>query len=119
MFHHQRNEFVIGKLFPAEPEFAIHGLTATQQVAGPDAHLADEVAEFLLTERFDVVVDLFKRDTTFAEEAIHLAAFRARGFFVNRDRRMFHLRMLSERSGTWQYTASRKSGRQRPRVRRL
>ena len=85
MFDHQRNDLVVAEVLLAQPELAIDRLARAQKLARLDAHLLNQLSQFLLTERLEVIIDLAEIDTAFSEKPIHLATLRAGWFFVNCD----------------------------------
>ena len=85
MFDHESNQLVVAEVSVRQAEFFVNRLTLAQQIAWLQLQLTNEFSELLLTQRLDVVIHLFKRNTTLPEQFVEFATFRSSGFFVNGD----------------------------------
>ena len=85
VFDHVGDEFVVGEVGAGEVEFAVDGLGRAQEVAGPEAGLANQLAQLRLRERRGVVVDLLVFDAALTEQPGQLAALASSRLFVDGD----------------------------------
>lgn len=85
MLRHQRSDLSVGQVLLPKFELAINRFASTQKFARLDAHLLEQLAQFPLAQRLDVVVDLFEIDATLTEQLVQLATLGSSGFFVNCD----------------------------------
>ena len=83
MFDHQGNQLIVRVLALAESEFTIDGFACAQQLAWANLHLPQKRFELFLVERFDVVVDFFKRDAALTEQLVNLSTLRSGRLLVN------------------------------------
>ena len=85
MFDHQCDDLVVAEIFLSDLQFAIDRFAGAQQLARFDAHLLDQIAQFLFAQRLDVVIDFFEIDAALTEQLVQLATLASSRFFVNCD----------------------------------
>jgi len=85
MLDHQRDDLVIAEILLTKFQFTINRFTRPQKLARLDAHLFEQLAQFLFAQRLDVVVNFFEVDATLTEQLVQLATLRSSRFFVNGD----------------------------------
>jgi len=83
MFHHQRDEFIVAEIFPAETKLTRDGLTRSQNLSRPEAHFPEQLAELLFAERLEIIIDLFEVNATLTEQLVQFATLGSSGLFVN------------------------------------
>ena len=99
MLDHQRDDFIITQFLFAKFELAIDRFTRAQKLARIEAHLFEQLAQFLFAQRLDVVVNFFEIDATLTEQLVQLATLGSSGFFVNSDS-VGHRSVVSTGSGS-------------------
>jgi hypothetical protein len=85
MLDHQRDDLVVAQFALAKIEFAINRFARAQKLARLDAHLFEQLAQFLFAQRLEVIVNLFEIGATLTEQLVQLATLRSSRFFVNGD----------------------------------
>jgi hypothetical protein len=85
MLDHQRDDFIIAEIPLTKVEVAIDRFAGAEKLARIEAHLFEQLAEFLFAQRLDVVVNFFEIDATLTEQLVQLTTLRSSGFFVNSD----------------------------------
>ena len=95
MLDHQRDDFVVAEIFLSNLQFAIDRFAAAQKLARVDTHLLDQIAQLLLVQRLNVVIDLSVIDAALTEQLVQLATFASSGFFVNCDHKNLSLVLRS------------------------
>jgi hypothetical protein len=83
MLDHKRNNLVIAQLFFRQTEVAVDRFTRAQQLAGLDPHFLNQVAQLLLAQRLEVVINLIEVNTALPEQFVQLATFASSGLFVD------------------------------------
>jgi hypothetical protein len=83
MLHHQRDDLIIAQFPFAKIEFAIDRFARAQKLARLEANLPEQLAQFLVAQRLDVIVNLFEIDATLTEQLVQLATLGSSRFFVN------------------------------------
>ena len=85
MLDHQGDDFVIAEVFLAQTQLSIDRFAGAEQVARLDAHLLDQLSQFLCTQRLEIIVDLAEVDAALTEQLVQLATFRSSWFLVDCD----------------------------------
>jgi hypothetical protein len=85
MFDHQGNDLVVCELTFAEAELTIDRFAGAKKFPRGDLHLTNQLGEFRLGERFNVIVHFIEISAALPEQFVQFTTLRSGWFFVNSD----------------------------------
>jgi hypothetical protein len=74
---------MVAQLFLGQAKIAIYRFAGAQQLAWLDSHFVNQVAQLLLAERLEVVIDFVVVDAALTEQFVQLATLGSSRLFVD------------------------------------